>query len=109
MLRRHAAADRHASILTTGLLLLLEVLVVGHLLLLLIGHVARVHAGRTRHVGLLSTDVAVVYILRGLSWDVGGIDTILGRGRVGSVEASLQERISNCLEYATVGSPALLT
>lgn len=89
MLRGHAVADWHASILTTSLLLLLEVLVVCHLLLLLIGHVARVHASRTRHVGLLSTNIAVVYILRSLCWDLGGIDTILGRGRVGGVKAGL--------------------
>lgn len=46
MLRWH---PRHAGILPSGLLLLLQILVVGHLLLF-IGHVARVHASGMGHV-----------------------------------------------------------
>lgn len=65
VLRGHTAAHGHARILATRLLLLLEVLVVGHLLLLLVGHVAGVHAG-TRHVALGRVDVAVSHILGGL-------------------------------------------
>lgn len=95
MLRRHATTDRHAGVLPTGLLLLLEVvLVVGHLLLLFVGHVAGMHSGRTRDVGLLGrggVDVGVADILRGLRWDLGGIDAILAGGRVGGVEASLDK------------------
>lgn len=93
MLRRHATTDRHAGVLPTSLLLLLEVvLVVGHLLLLFVRHVAGMHSGRTRDVGLLgrgSIDVGVVDVLGGLRWDLGGIDAILASGRVGGVEASL--------------------
>lgn len=109
MLRWHAVANWHTSILPTGLLLLLQVLVVRHLLLLLVGHVSRVHAGRTRHVGRLSGDIAVVYILGSLCWDLGGIDTVLGRGRVGGVKASLSGGISNRLGQATVKKRAPLT
>lgn len=79
VLRRHAVTHRHTSVLPTGLLLLLEVLVVGHLLLLFVGHVSRVHG---THVGLLSVDIGVADILRSLCGDVGGIDAILTRGRV---------------------------
>lgn len=88
MLRGHAVADRHTGILATGLLLLLEVLIVGHLLLLLVGHVARVHA-RTRHVGLGRIDV-VANILGGLGRDIGSINTILVGGRVRCVQACLE-------------------
>ena len=95
MLRRHAVAHWHTSVLPTGLLLLLEVvLVVGHLLLLFVGHVAGMHSGRTRDVGLLgrgSIYVGVVDILGGLRWDLGGIDAILAGGRVRGVEASLDK------------------
>ena len=89
MLGRHAVADRHTGILSTSLLLLLQVLVVGHLLLLFTGHVAWVHSSRTRHARLLSVDISMVYILRSLGRDLGGIDAILGRGRVGRIKASL--------------------
>lgn len=91
MLGGHAATDGHASILPTGLLLLLlKVLVVGHLLLLFVGHVAGVHPSRTRHVGLLSSiDIGVVDILGGLSRDLGSIDSILVGGRIGGIQAGL--------------------
>lgn len=88
VLRGHAVADRHTRILATCLLLLLEVLIVGHLLLLLIGHVARVHA-RTRHIGLGCIDV-VADILGGLGRDIGSINTILVGSRVGRVQAGLE-------------------
>lgn len=89
VLRRHAVADGHAGVLTTRLLLLLlQILVVGHLLLLLVGHVARVHAG-AGHVGLRSVDIVMGNVLGGLGRDVGGVDAILVGGWVGSVQASL--------------------
>lgn len=95
MLRGHATTDRHAGVLPTRLLLLLEVvLVVGHLLLLFVGHVTGMHSGRTRDAGLLgrgSIDISVVDILGGLRWDLGGVDAILAGGRVGGVEASLDK------------------
>lgn len=90
MLRGHAVAHWHTSVLPTGVLLLLEILVVGHLLLLFVGHVAGVHSGGTGHIGLLGrTDVAVVDILGRLCWDLGGIDAILAGSGVWGVEASL--------------------
>ena len=87
----HATTHGHAGILPTGLLLLLlKVLVIGHLLLLFVGHVAGVHPGGTRHIRLLSSiDIGVVYILGGLRWDLGSVDTILVGGGIGGVEASL--------------------
>lgn len=95
MLRGHATTDRHAGVLPTRLLLLLEVvLVVGHLLLLFVGHVTGMHSGRTRDAGLLgrgSIDISVVDILGGLRWDLWGVDAILAGGRVGGVEASLDK------------------
>lgn len=89
MLRRHAVAHGHTGILPTSLLLLLQVLVVGHLLLLLVGHVAWVHSSRTRHGRLLSVDGAVVYVLGSFGRDIWSIDAILGRGRVGRIETGL--------------------
>lgn len=88
VLRRHATTHRHTGILSASLLLLLEVLVVGHLLLLLTGHVARVHA-RTAHVGLRRVNVAVGDILGSFSRDIGGIHAVLVGGGVGRVEAGL--------------------
>lgn len=85
VLRGHTAAHGHTGILATCLLLL-EVLIVGHLLLLLVGHVAGVHA-RTGHVSLGRVDVGV--ILGGLGWDLGSIDTILAGGGIGGIQASL--------------------
>ena len=88
VLRWHAPCNRHARILATSLLLLLEVLVIGHLLLLLVGHVAWVHT-RAGHAGLRRIDVTVSDILRGIGWDIRSINTILASGRIGSVQASL--------------------
>lgn len=87
VLRGHTVAHWHTGILATCLLLLLEVLVVGHLLLLLIGHVARVHAG-TGHVGLRRIDI-VADILGGLGRDIGSIDAILVGGGIRCVQAGL--------------------
>ena len=83
MLGRHAIAHGHAGVLPAGLLLLLQVLVVGHLLLLFAGHVARVH-GRAlaAHAGLLS-------LLRALGRDLGGVNAILAGRGFGRVEAGL--------------------
>ena len=96
MLRGHAAAHWHTGILPTGLLLLLlDVLVISHLLLLFVGHVAGVHSGGTGHVGLLSSiDIAVTDILGGLSRDLGGVDPILVGGGIRSIEASLVVRLA---------------
>lgn len=94
MLGRHAVANRHAGVLATCLLLLLEVLIVGHLLLLLIGHIARVHA-RARHVGLGRIHIVVSDVLGSLGGDVGSVNAILARGRVGRIQASLDgDRVS---------------
>lgn len=91
MLGRHPTANGHAGILPTGLLLLLlKVLVIGHLLLLFVGHVAGVHPGGARHIRLLgSIDIGVVYILGGLCWDLRSVNTILAGGGIGGVEAGL--------------------
>ena len=91
MLRGHPATPhRHTGVLPTSLLLLLEVLVVGHLLLLLVGHVAGVHSRGAGHVGLLSIDIAGVDILGSLCWDVRRIDSILVGGGIGGVQTSLE-------------------
>lgn len=93
MLRSHPVAPhRHTGVLPTSLLLLLEVLVVGHLLLLLVGHVAGMHSRGTGHVGLLSIDIAGVDILGSLCWDFRRIDSILVGGGIGGVQASLEHR-----------------
>ena len=93
VLRRHSVAPHwHTGVLPTGLLLLLEILVVGHLLLLLVGHVAGMHSRGTGHVGLLSIDVAGVDILGSLCWDFRRIDSILVGGGIGGVQASLEHR-----------------
>lgn len=83
----HATADRHGVLTTSLLLLLLEVLVVRHLLLLLVGHIARVNTGT--HIPLGRVDVVVSHIFGGLGGDIGSVDTILTGGWVGSVQACL--------------------
>lgn len=83
----HATADRH-GVLAALLLLLLKVLVVGHLLLLLIGHVARVHA--RAHVTLRRVD-AVSHVLGSLGRDIGRVNTVLIGGGVGSIQTGLNE------------------
>lgn len=88
VLRGHTVAHGHARVLATCLLLLLEVLIVGHLLLLLVGHVAWVQAW-TRHVAL---GRVVSHVLGGLRRDVGSVDAILAGRRVGSVQTSLGEQ-----------------
>lgn len=97
VLRGHAVAHGHTGILATGLLLLLEVLIIGHLLLLLVGHVAGVHA-RTRHVGLRRIDI-VADILGSLGWDIGSINTILVGGRVRCVQACLDDTSVSSLRW----------
>lgn len=91
MLVGHAVAHGH-GILAASLVLLLEVLVVGHLLLLLIGHVARVHA-RT-HVGLSGGHVVLGDVLGSLGRRVGSVDPVLVGSRVRRVQASLDATIS---------------
>jgi hypothetical protein len=93
VLRWHSVAHGHTGILATGLLLLLEVLIVGHLLLLLVGHIAGVHAG-TGHVALGRVDIAVSDILGGFGGHIAGIDSILVGSGVGSIQTSLDNRIS---------------
>lgn len=85
VLRGHAVAHGHARILATSLLLLLEVLIVGHLLLLLVGHVARVHAW-TGHVTLRRV---VSHVLGGLWCDIGSLDAILAGSGIGRIQAGL--------------------
>lgn len=90
VLRWHSVAHGHTGILATGLLLLLEVLIVGHLLLLLVGHIAGVHAG-TGHVALGRVDIAVSDILGGFGGHIAGIDAILVGSGVGSIQTSLDQ------------------
>jgi hypothetical protein len=92
----HATADRHGVLTTSLLLLLLEVLVVRHLLLLLTGHVARVNTWA--HTPLRCVDVVVSHIFGGLGGDIGGVDTVLTSGWVGSVEACLSVCVSGWLK-----------
>ena len=81
----HATADGH-GVLAALLLLLLQVLVVGHLLLLLIGHVAWVQAGA--HVGLGRVDI-VSHVLGGLGRDIGSDIAVLVGSGVRGVETGL--------------------
>lgn len=83
----HATADRH-GVLAALLLLLLKVLVVGHLLLLLIGHVAGVHA--RAHVALRRVYV-VSHVLGSLGSDIGRVDAILIGGGIGSIQTGLMD------------------
>lgn len=86
----HPVANRHSRVLPTSLLLLLlEILVVGHLLLLFVCHIAGVHTRGSRDTRLLGIDVAVAHIFGSLSRNIGGINAILVGSRVGSVEAGL--------------------
>lgn len=99
MLRRHPAAHRHPRVLPARLLLLLQVLVVGgHLLLLLVGHVSRVHAARTwtRHALLLRVDVVVADVLGRLGGHVGRVDAVLVARGLGRIEACLRRTVSAC-------------
>lgn len=84
---RHSPGDRDARILASSLvlrLMLLHVLVVGHLLLA--GHVARMDAGRTRHVGLLlGIDIVLLDIVWRLGRDLGSLDAVLVAGRFWSI------------------------
>lgn len=89
MLSGHPVANGHSRVLPTSLLLLLEILIIGHLLLLLICHVAWVHTRRSRDTRLLGIDVAVAHIFGSLSRNIGGIDAIFVGSGVGSVEAGL--------------------
>lgn len=88
VLGRHAIAHRHSGILAT-LLLLLEVLIVGHLLLLFIGHVARVHTGRPGH----ALRRVVTDVLGRLGGDLGTLNAVLVRGRVGRIQAGLTDKV----------------
>jgi hypothetical protein len=87
VLRRHATGDWHGILTTSLLLLLLEILVVCHLLLLLVGHVARMNAGT--HIPLGSVDIVVSHVFGGLGGNIGGVDAILTGGWVGSIQAGL--------------------
>lgn len=91
MLGRHPVAHRHSGVLPTSLLLLLKILVVGHLLLLFVGHVAWVHARRARNVLLLGIDIVVGGgdILWRLCWHITGLDTVLIGGGIGGIETGL--------------------
>lgn len=90
VLRGHTVAHWHARVLATCLLLLLEVLIVGHLLLLLVRHITRVHAWS----GHATLGRVVGHVLGSLRWDIGSVNAILAGGRVGGVQAGLGEKIS---------------
>ena len=92
VLGRHPVAHGHAGILPSSLLLLLEVLVVCHLLLLLVGHVAGVHTRGTGDIRLLGVDIAVAHILGRLRRHLGRIDAILVGSGIRSIEAGLEQR-----------------
>lgn len=87
LVRGHATADGHGVLATSLLLLLLQVLVVGHLLLLLVGHVARVHTGA--HIPLGRVDVVVCHILGSLGGDIGGVDAVLAGSGVRGIQTGL--------------------
>jgi hypothetical protein len=91
----HTAWHGHSWVLTTCLLLL-EVLVVGHLLLLLGGHVVRVHSTSSRHSGLLSWDSMLGGVFGGVG-DISSINTILVAGWFGSIQTGLEYGISRVL------------
>lgn len=61
-------------------LLLLKTLVVGHLLLLFLGHVPGLYARLTRHVCLLCIDAAVRDIFGRLGGNIGSVDAIFSGG-----------------------------
>lgn len=83
----HATADGH-GVLATLLLLLLQVLVVGHLLLLLVGHVTGVQA--RAHVGLGRVDI-VSHVFGGLGRDIRRVNAVLVGSGIRSIETSLVE------------------
>lgn len=92
MLWRHLASDGHPRVLSTGLLLLSQILVVGHLLLLLVGHIARMHAPWPRDVCLRRIHVVVVHVLGGLGGHVGRrVDSILVARGLRGIEACLSQ------------------
>jgi hypothetical protein len=97
VLRGHSIAHRHAGVLPTSLLLLLQALIIGHLLLLLVRHVTWVHARRTGNIRLLRVDVGVVNILGRLCWHLRSFNAIFVGGGIGSIEASLEWNRSTML------------
>lgn len=97
MLGRHPAPHRHPGVLPARLLLLLQVLVVGgHLLLLLVGHVARVHAAWSGHARLLRVDVAVADVFGGLGGHIGRVNAVLIARGLGCIETCLPRIVSTC-------------
>lgn len=91
MLRRHPAPHGHPRVLSASLLLLLlQILVVGHLLLLLVGQVAWVHATGTRHPWLRRVGIAMADILGRLRGHIRRIDAVLVTGGFGRIETGLQ-------------------
>lgn len=89
VLRWHPVTHRHARILSSCLLLLLKALVVGHLLLLFVRHVAGVHTGGTGDIRLLRVDIAVADILWRLSRHLGRINAILIGSGIRCIQAGL--------------------
>lgn len=88
----HPVTHRHARILSSCLLLLLKALVVGHLLLLFVRHVAGVHTGGTGNIRLLGVDIAVANILWRLSRHLGRINAILVGSGVRCIQTGLIEK-----------------
>jgi hypothetical protein len=91
--RWHPASDGHARILAASLgllLLLLEILVVSHLLLLVMCHIARLQAAGARDIRLRSIHAAVRDVFGRLGGKISSVDAILRR-RFGCVEARLRD------------------
>lgn len=89
----HPASDGHARILAASLgllLLLLEILVVSHLLLLFVCHIARLKSTGARDIRLRSIHVAVRDVFGRLCRNISSVDAILRR-RFGCVETRLRD------------------
>lgn len=110
MLLRHSASHWHAWILTSGLclLLLLEILIVGHLLLLLVGEIAGVHSStgivrtRSRDRGLLGVGrdgMGGADVVRRFRRDIGDLDTIL---RAGSGFGGIKTRLCTSVSIGII-------
>jgi hypothetical protein len=81
VLRWHPTSDGHARILATGLslLLLLEILVVSHLLLLFMCHIARLQTTGARDIRLRGVHAAVRNVFGRFCGNISGVDAILRR------------------------------
>jgi hypothetical protein len=87
----HTARHARHWVLTTTLLRL-KALVVGHLLLLLLGHIIWVHASSTRDSRLLAGDWVLRNIF-GRIRHVCPVDTVFVASRFRSVQACLEKEL----------------